>query len=172
MRTLERPGLFRAVPIDWSVQELPSGDPIVRVHFECREVYENEAWRDLADRRMVRGDFFVLKKGGATNEGVVSSLVKHLGWNGAFAQILDNPCPPESGIVQVEVEAREFKGKTYCQVKWINGANAKPKGAGIGHSEVRDLDKKYGGDLQKLAKKFSAQKPADDHPVDTSSIPF
>lgn len=170
MRFLERPGLFRAVPIDWSVQELPSGDPIVRVNFECREVYENETWREMADRRMVRGDFFVLKKTGAPNDGVVSSLVKHLGWTGAFAQILDNVSPPKTDPVQVEVEAREFKGKTYCQVKWINDVSAKPKGAGIGHSEVRNLDKRFGGDLQKLAKKFSAAKPAEESRDD--SIPF
>jgi hypothetical protein len=173
VRLLDRPGLFKAKPTGWSVQLLPSGDPLVRVEFECNQVLEGETWQRI-DPKMTRGDFFLVSRTGAPNEKVVEMLCCMLGWGGSFAQIHDGP-PPQQNAVQVEVEGRDYKGKTYYQVQWIRPEDAEARGGGVSPEKAHALDKKYGKDFAAIAKKCAKPTPkggssTDD--MDLSSVPF
>lgn len=172
MKFLERPGTFKACPTEWSVQALPSGSPIVRVNFECSHVLEGDEWQPMREPARVRGDFFVLKQTGEPNPGVVDSLCRVLGWDGTFEQVHRSPFPPNMGVVQVEVEAREYKGKTYCQVKYLDAEGSKPRNAPISAIEAANLDKKYGGSLSRIAKKSAAAAKRDVPPPADDDIPF
>ncbi|MFY9341120.1 MAG: hypothetical protein WAT39_01435 [Planctomycetota bacterium] len=152
MRPLDRPGTFKARAFEWSVQSLPSGDPLIRVLFKCEIERDGEDWPTMIEPRVVRGDFFLVKKTGTPNEAVVEMLCKHLDWHGTFEELATRQ--PHDGLVQVEVEANDYKGKTYFQVRWLRGEN-EDRGGGVSAEKVAELDKRLGGEMKALAKKFA-----------------
>ncbi|HYG55140.1 MAG TPA: hypothetical protein VD965_07565 [Burkholderiales bacterium] len=177
MRFLDRAGVFKARAVEWMVRELPSGSPIIRVSFEVFEqLGDGEQFRPMASgSRIVHGDFFPVKQTGSPNEKVVEMLCCLMGWGGSFAEV--HGCPPNQGPVQVEVEGRDYKGKTYYQVNWIRAEDAQAGGGGnIPPEKLSSLDDKYGKSLAAVAKKASAQKreqaPAAEPTTDFGDIPF
>lgn len=162
MRAIDRAGFFRARAMEWTLRKLPSGDPIIRVTFECDAVKDGQDWRPITPG-VVNGDWFVVKRTGAPNEKVVEMLCVQLGWGGSFTEVVGSP--PNGEPLQIEVDGREHNGKTYYQAQWI-----KPLGAGgagdMDPVEAVELDKKL--NLAGMAKKFA--RPSKAQP--SSDVPF
>jgi hypothetical protein len=157
VKYLDRPGLFKAKPIDWLLRYTTSGAAIIQVTFECVELHDGESWGPIPPS-FVRGDFFPLKKTGAANDVVVEMLCMYLGWGGTFAEV--DGAPLQKGLVQVEVEGRDYKNKTYYGVQWIRDENAEPRGGGVSAEDAHNLDREHGKALRAAASKFTKARPA------------
>lgn len=163
---ITRPGTFKARPTAWSVRRLPNGNVCIRVEFEAFAIRDGEKWV-AGPARSVRGDFFPLKKTGAPNEKVAAMLCNTVGWGGTFTEITETP--PMDSVVQIDVEGRDYNGKTYFDVKWVRAESDDGKRGddALGAVEVVALDKKHGADLRAFAQKAKRAAPAAD-----SDIPF
>lgn len=172
MKAVDRSGTFKATATEWSVRTIATGAPIITVFFECFAVLEGDEWESI-EPRTVKGDFFVLKKTGAPNEKVAEMLCLYVGWGGSFAEVVGSP--PSGDIpMQIDVEGRDYKNKTYYQASWIRAVDAPPRGGGsITHDEASDLDAKFGKSLGSIAKKVATTKPAQRPDADYGcEIPF
>lgn len=156
MKFLDREGLFRGTAVEWRIKTLPSGDPIVSVSFEVDAVRDGDDWTILPEKRSVGGDFFVVKKTGAPNDKIVEMLASQLGWGGLFSEVVGSP--PIKGPFALEVQGRDYKGKTYFSVNWVKSAEAKVAPP----VNVDDLDKRF-ADVRKVASKSKAA-PTEDIP--------
>ncbi len=142
---------------------LPSGDPKVRVLFECVEYWhqEVEKWAPIPGGRATRGEWFLVKKTGHPNEKVVQMLCVHLGWSGDLRQI--HGTPPQDGLVQVRVKSSEWNGKTYFNADWVLAADANPMAtAAAGPAAPDQVDvamQKHGKAFLAAAAKFANAKP-------------
>lgn len=168
MRALNRRGDFKGKPIGWSIKMLPSGTPIIVAEFEVSKELRDGTW-DRCDPCVVRGDFFIFKKTGAPNDKVVEMLCRTLGWCGQFAQI-HNEAPPDVDL-ELEVDGRDYKGKTYYSVNWIRHEGEAAKNAPITEDAVAQMDAKFGKALKAVAAKVKSQtdeKPAEER----GDIPF
>lgn len=164
MKALEREGLFRARPMQWEVHLLPSGDPKVRVMFECVEYWNSEAnaWVFIPGGRACRGEWGLVKKNGAANDKVIEMLCLHLGWGGDLRQVQGEP--PQQGRVQVRVKANEWNGKTYFNADWIMSGDANPMATAgpAGPADPVKVDaamQKHGKAFLAAAAKFAKAKP-------------
>jgi hypothetical protein len=167
VRHINRGGTFKGAPIAWSIKMLPSDTPIVVVEFEVSKELRDGAWQ-ACDRCVAKGDFFVFKKTGAPNDKIVEMLCRTLGWCGQFAQI-QNEMPPDLEL-ELEVEGRDYKGKTFYSVNWIRHEGEAAKDAPITADAVAKLDAKFGKSLRSVAEKVKPNNV--EPPVDASSIPF
>lgn len=163
---ITRDGTFKARPTAWSVRKLSTGNVCIRVEFEAFAIRAGDKWAD-GPARSVRGDFFPLKKTGAPNEKIAAMLCNTIGWGGTFAEITETP--PLDAVVQIDVEGRDYNGKTYFDVSWVRAENddGKKPEESLGAVEVVALDKKHGADLRAFAQKAKKAAPAAE-----SDIPF
>lgn len=165
---ITRPGTFKARPTAWSVRRLSNGNVCIRVEFEAFAIRDGEKWV-AGPARSVRGDFFPLAKKGGPNEKVAAMLCNTVGWGGTFTEITETP--PMDSVVQIDVEGRDYNGKTYFDVKWVRaeGDDGKKPEESLGAVEVVALDKKHGADLKAIASKV---KKAPAKAVEDDGIPF
>lgn len=167
MRFLSRKGDFKGNPIGWSLKMLPSGTPIVVVEFEVSKELRDGAWLSC-DHCVVKGDFFVFKKTGAPNDKIVEMLCRTLGWGGEFLQI-QNEQPPDVEL-QLEVDGRDYNGKTFYSVNWIRHEGEAAKDAPVTPDEVAKMDAKFGKALKAVTAKVKPKTEAP--PDDMRNIPF
>lgn len=155
---ITRAGTFKGRPTAWSVRKLTNGNVCIRVELEVFAIRDGDKWVQ-GPSRSVRGDFFPLKKTGAPNEKVAQMLCETLGWGGTFAEITETP--PLDAVVQVDVDGRDYNGKTYFDAKWVRAESddgKKPEQA-LGAVEVVALDQKHGADLRAFAQKAKKATP-------------
>lgn len=170
-RRLAREGIYKGRAIGWAVRKLPTGSIAIRVEFEVHQRMEPDGSWKPGPAASVAGDFFVIKQTGQPNETVASMLCETIGWGGTFAETTETL--PLDAVVQIEVEGRDWKGKTYFDAKWIRQENDAGKKRSAGNEDldavaVVNLDKKHAADLRAIAAK--AKKPAATNPDD--GIPF
>jgi len=166
---IAREGTFKARPTAWSVRRLNNGNVCIRVEFEAFAIRSDGGKWAEGPPRSVRGDFFPLKKTGAPNEKIAAMLCNTLGWGGTFTEITETP--PLDAVVQIDVEGRDYNGKTYFDVKWVRaeGDDGRKPEESLGAVEVVALDKKHGADLKAIASKV---KKAPAKAAEDDGIPF
>jgi hypothetical protein len=142
----QREGWFRARPVAWHAKQIPTGSVAICVGFEV--VADLHGTR-IDGRQRVQGDFFVTKSTGAPNQKVAQLLCDCAGWGGTFAELSE--VPPLDAEIEVEVEAREHKGKLYYQAKWMRPIGGDSEGGG-GSVDLAKLDAKHGAEIRKAIK--------------------
>ena len=172
MRTLQSAGTFRGKPTGWQVKQIPSGSVAITVEFEVGSQKEGDNWKAITPA-FVKGDFFVAKQTGAPNEKVVAMLGRYLGWGGTFAEITETP--PLDAVVEVDVEEKPWKDRTFFEVRWIRQPGEAAKAAtpaALDYGAAKSLDQKFGAAFAKVAKKAKAEATKAEPPQDFGDIPF
>lgn len=174
MRTLQSEGTFRGKATGWQVKQIPSGTVAITVSFEVDTQKTGDDVQKVQPA-FVKGDFFVTKKTGAPNEAIAEMLCRCLGWGGTFAEITETP--PLDAEVEIDVEAKQWKDRTFYEARWVRmpGEAAKTGGpAPLGYGEAKSLDQKLGAAFAGIAKKAKAEAPKKvERPTeDYGDIPF
>lgn len=174
MRTMQTEGTFRGKATGWQVKQIPSGQVAITVMFEVDKQRVGDEVKSCAPA-FVKGDFFVTKKTGSPNDAIAEMLCRCLGWGGTFAEITETP--PLDAEVEIDVEAKQWKDRTFYEARWIRmpGEAAKAGGpAPLGYGEAKALDKKMGAGFADIAKKAKsdATKRVERTTEDYGDIPF
>lgn len=162
---LDRPGIFKAKPFDWSIQPSDKTKSVaVSIGFLILSQYEDGEWISWEDYEphVTRGWFYIIGKDGNLNQTAVDQLVKSLDWYGDLKAI-KNGLPPDV-VVQINVKANEYNGKTTFKAGWMNPENFVPEAFGASDDEVSGLTAQFGSLLRAAASvarpKTPATKPA------------
>ena len=159
---LDRAGIFRAKPFDWSIQPSTKSKSIaVSVGLLVLAQYEDGQWTDWApyEPHQTRGWWYVVGKNGQVNTTAVEQLVKSLGWNGDLKAVTG---PVPDVVVQVTVKAEEYNGETNYKAGWMNPEDFVPESSGASEDDVAKLSVQFGSLLRAAAAaaKPAAKKPA------------
>lgn len=161
---LNQPGVFKALPVAWSIQESEGGSQSVAlvIEFLIREEWENGEWTSWAEYEdhTIRGYFYIVKRDGTVNAKQVESLAKSLGWTGDLRAVEGDP--PDR-LCQIVVKEEVYQGKTQVKVKWINPEDYTPGLMGVDAETVGGLQTRFGSLLRAAAAsalKTSGPKPA------------
>jgi len=149
---IDRAGIFKARPFDWSVQPSASSKAIaISIGLLIESQYENGEWLSWAEYEphTVRGWWYVIGKNGQVNTVAVEQLTKSLGWNGDLKAIRVSG-PPDL-VVQVKVEANEYNGKTTYKAGWMNPEDFVPDFSGASEDDVAKLSVQFGSLLRAAA---------------------
>jgi len=150
---VDREGIFKAKPLDWSVKKFDGSSSVaINIRFEIVSMLNDQGgWDDWTQfvETFVYGDFFVLKRDGSVNDVTVKQLSESLGWNGSLHQVATNR-PPDC-IVQVSVKHETYNGKSYFKAGWINPENFTPSGQGEDADSAKALDAQFGSLLRAAA---------------------
>ena len=162
MTLVDRPGIFKAHPVRWAVQEAKDSKAVwLWVDFGLDEFLQQSEWFSWAEyNHNVYGKFFVIKKDGTVNTDTVDHLVESGLWSGDLAEVL-GPVPGIS--VQVTVKDEEYIGKdgqprTSRAVAWIRPGDYSPKAPGLDEGGVQALVGRYGSLLRAAAAAAKAKK--------------
>jgi hypothetical protein len=148
---LDRPGIFRAKPFDWSIQPSKETKSVaISIGFLIEAQYENGEWTSWADYEphTTRGWFYVVGKTGQPNQTAIDQLVKSLNWFGTLKEIQS---PPPDVTVQINVKANEYNGKTTFKVAWLNPGDYVPEAPGASDDDVSKLHLQFGSLLRAAA---------------------
>jgi hypothetical protein len=171
---LDRSGIFKARPFDWSVQPSDKTKSVaISVGLLIIAQYENGEWVSWEgyEPHQTRGWWYVIGKNGQVNTTAVEQLAKSLGWNGDLKAI--NGDAPDV-VVQVSVKAEEFNGKTNYKAGWMNPENFVPENIGASDEDVSKLSIQFGSLLRAAAssvKKTPAAKTPPKSPPKASHTP-
>jgi len=116
---LDRAGLFKARPIEWSVYTANSGAVSVNIQFKITAMYTEgkwQSWEDFTDV-VVYGSYWVVKKDGTVNTGTVDQLARSIGWNGDLRATVS---PVKDVEVQITVTEEDYEGKVQYKAGWMN----------------------------------------------------
>jgi hypothetical protein len=189
---LDRPGIFKARPFDWSVQPSATSKAIaISIGLLIEAQYENGEWTSWAEYEphQVRGWWYVIGKNGQVNTVAVEQLAKSLGWNGDLKSI--RAAEPPDVVVQITVKSEEFNGKVTHKAGWMNPGDHVPDAFGASDEDVQKLSVQFGSLLRaaaasvakttpkgppkttpKPAPKPSTPPPATPLPDDKEPVPF
>jgi hypothetical protein len=145
-------GRFRGRPVSWRAKTIPSGAVAVSVTVEITADDAGNYCDGVGGQ--VVGDFFVVKATGAPNEKVCAMLCDTVGWGGTMAELAETP--PLDAEIEVEVEARDYKGKTYHQIRWLSPIGGRSK-ADASPVDLPSLDAKHGAALAAFRRKDGAK---------------
>lgn len=149
---LTRAGIFKAKPIEWAVRRTEGSKSVaINIRFHIIAQLDTGEWVDWStyEDHHVYGAFYVVKKDGGVNQNPVEQLSQCLGWNGSFAQVL-NQAPPDV-VVQITVKEDEYHGKTSFKVQWMNPGDHAPGMRGEDESGAKELDAMFGSQLRAVA---------------------
>lgn len=152
MTNLDRPGIFKARPVQWKVKTFEGKASVaIAIEFVVTAQLDGGDWVDWSGYapHHVWGDFFVVKKDGTSNVATVQQLAVSLGWNGSLRQI--NSTAPPQDEVQITVKDEVYNGKTYYKASWINPGDYVPNGGGADDAEVDQLEARFGSLLRAAA---------------------
>jgi len=194
MANLDRPGIFKARPVQWFVRTNENSQSVAVVieYLITAQLVEGEwqSWENYEPHKCW-GNHFVVKRDGKANVRTVQQLAESIGWGGSLKQVTDE-MPPDC-VVQVNVKANVYEGQTSYRVEWVNPEDYVPTGGGAEPDEVAKLDARFGSLLRAAAGSGSrpAAKPAPapaprqttiapptppapkpEPPLDMSQIPF
>lgn len=149
MNKLDRPGIFRAIPVSWSVikgKETKSVGLAITYKILAQLVDPaTDEWDDWTkyDEHEVSGAVWIVGKDGSVSEAGVKRLAESLGWDGDPASI---PAGPPQTECQIEVAYNNFKGREGYIVQWLN-----PLGGTQSYADVTDLSIQYGAEMRAAA---------------------
>jgi len=171
---LDRAGLFKARPVEWSVFTADSGAVAINIQFRITAMYEGGEWQSWADytEMIVYGAYWVVKKDKSINTGTVDQLAKSIGWNGDLRAVT-TPVPDVE--VQIAVKEDEYDGKTQYKAGWMNPGDYVP----MPQTSEEDVSKLHGqfGSLLKAAagaalEEQTKQKPPAGKKEEGDDLPF
>ena len=157
---LDRPGIFKARPFDWSVQPSATSKAIaISVGLLIESQYENGEWASWSEYEphQVRGWWYVIGKNGQVNTVAVEQLAKSLGWDGNLKSI--HAAGPPDVVVQITVKANEYEGKTTYKAGWMNPGDHVPESAGASEDDVAKLSVQFGSLLRAAAASVAKAAP-------------
>ncbi|MGE0191982.1 MAG: hypothetical protein AB7T63_08050 [Planctomycetota bacterium] len=192
MRRLDRPGIFRARPLSWSVRTSETSQAVaISIEFAVLAQLEASSWTSWAEyeEHRVYGQFYVIKRDGSVNQTVVEQLAGALGWNGDLRTVA-GPVPDVT--VQITVKEDAYNGQVRFKADWINPGDHTPQVPGASQGEVGTLQARFGSLLRaaaagarshskpsappvakaKAARDDVARNPISDEPMDDDAIPF
>ncbi len=149
---VDRKGNFRAEIKEYGLQKKDSGAVGVRMKFHILECWnpEGEVWDDWREHNVEAwGTSWIIKKdNGGVNNNAVEALVKHTGWDGSLASIVNSTWAPTP--CQVSTEANTYNGATTYPVNFINAYDQVP-GANVGNvtsDGLKELEARFGAPLR------------------------
>ncbi len=148
---LDRAGIFKARPYDWSVQPSQNSKSVaVSMGFLILEELEGSEWVSWAntDPYVVRGWWYVIGREGKINTTAVEQLAKSLGWDGDLAVVGGEP--PDK-VVQIVVKTEEYEGKSRTKATWMNPEDYTPEFGGASSEDVSKLKSQFGSLLKAAA---------------------
>ncbi len=187
MRRLDRPGIFRARPLSWSVRASETSQAVaLSIEFLILAQFEGSRWTNWAEYEPHRvfGDFYVIKRDGSVNQTMVEQLAASLGWSGDLREV--GQAVPEV-TVQITVKEDAYNGQVRFKADWINPGDHVPPPAGTAKGELGALQARFGSLLRAAAagarrtapvppapagRAPSPPPPAEATPFDDGDIPF
>jgi hypothetical protein len=167
---LDRAGIFKARPFDWSVQPSASTKSVaISIGLLIEAQYEDGEWVSWAEYEphQTRGWWYVIGKNGQINLNAVEQLAKSLGWNGDLKAITgDAP----NVVVQVSVKANEYEGKTTYKAGWMNPEDYVPESSGASDEDVSKLSVQFGSLLRAAAASAKKAAPAAKAPAKIAKL--
>lgn len=151
---LEQEGTFRAVATAWSLGKPKEGSQAVPVVIDFTVTAkldddgDSRVWTDWSgyEDQTIEGRFYVVGKDGAPNAANVERLARCLGWT---PDALDSA--PPGTVVQIEVKADEYNGRTTLKVQWLNPADYVPTAPTQSPAEVRAFKARFGSQMRAIA---------------------
>jgi hypothetical protein len=159
MKRLDRPGIFKADLIRWSVRTSQQSSAIaISIEFLVMAQLDGAAWADWTqyEDHSIYGDFWVVKSNGTINTPAVENLASAIGWNGDLEAIQGDP---PGGQVQITVKEEEYNGQKRLKVAWINPGDFSPVPAGVSTEQVREMQMRFGSLLRAAAAGSGKPKP-------------
>lgn len=164
MRRLDRPGIFKARPLNWGVRTAESGAVAIALEYLILAQLDGSAWVDWsgADEHAVFGDTYVVKKDGSVHTSGVEQLVAALGWNGDLRSVAGQP--PQV-VVQITVKEEEYQGKKRLKASWVNPGDYSPRPEAASDGDVARLQVRFGSLLRAAAAVAAKKAPAKPAPA-------
>jgi hypothetical protein len=157
---LDRPGIFKARPFNWSVEPSTSSKAVaISIGLLIEAQYENGEWISWSEYEphQVRGWWYVIGKNGQVNQTAVDQLAKSLGWNGDLKGI-SNSSPPDV-LVQITVQTNTYNEKTTYKAGWMNPGDFVPEFGGASEEDVAKLSVQFGSLLRAAAASVAKAAP-------------
>ena len=151
MIALDRDGIFKAVPVSWSIKEARETSSVaISIQFRIVAQLDGSEWMSWEEfePHQVWGDFWIIKKDGTINQTTVEQLSDALGWSGSLVEVQGTP---PAAIVQVTVKADEFNGVTRFKASWLNPGDYSPTPGGAPPEKVKALQARFGSLLRAAA---------------------
>lgn len=164
MSAVDRPGRFKAKPIEWRVKEV-NDKPMFEVDYLITEFLNPESeWEDWSPYDVqIQTGYYLFCKDGSTNEFAVKSVKECFGWSGSSLAELQSG--DWSGIVvQLTIDWDEYKGKQSLKVKFTNHGDRAVATAAT-PEKLRYLDASWGAKLKALAGPVAAARPQPARPA-------
>jgi hypothetical protein len=122
--------------------------PVVIDFTVTAKLDEDGEWVDWSDYddQTIEGRFYVVGKDGVPNVPNVERLARCLGWT---PDVIDDP--PPSTVVQIEVKAEEYNGRTTLKVQWLNPSDFVPAAATQSPAEVKAFKQQFGSQMRAIA---------------------
>lgn len=153
MPLLDRPGRFRAKPVDWSVDQKDDGPPFFKMLFKITAGPGEgvAAWDDWSGYDFqITGYFYLFKKDGSSNLITIDKLKQSLGWDGIDLVALQNAKLGDLEV-QIEAEQSEWEGKQRLKVSWIHPSDYQPGLKIMEPQKVKTLAAQWGSKLRAVA---------------------
>ncbi len=149
---LDRAGIFRAKPFHWAV--IPSKETksvAVYVNSLIVSQFDGKEWVswEESEPHTTGGYWYVIGKDGKINETAVKQLVESGLWDGKLETVAEFD-PPDI-IVQLNVKANEWNGKTTYKPAWMNHENFVPNFDGATGDDLKVISNQFGSLLRAVA---------------------
>lgn len=175
---VDREGDFRAEIVEFGLRELDSKAVCVPIRAKITEFWNGEAWDDWRQYDMhAGGDIWIGKKDGSANDKQIEALMRHAGWDGSLAALVDGSWHPTP--CQITVKQDSYEGKTTYKIAWLNAFDRTPGGgsmSNVDEAKVKGLEARFGqtlralsGNVRRNAAAPSGRKPP--APPKASSVP-
>lgn len=152
MPKLDRPGIFRAEIVDYSLQDSQSSEAVgIACRFAPYQKLEpNGEWVDWNYGQEVYGTVWIIKADGTVNERSHNEFMRASGWDGELESIINKTFQPWP--VKIDVQNEEYNGKTQLRVKWINHHDDEGQGMrSIEEAKAKALAAKYSAKFRAIA---------------------
>lgn len=153
---LKREGRFKAKILRHAVNETGQNRLVTfMAEFQIVAELDDDVWHPREASEEITGYFYLEKKDGELNSGIIKSLKSALGWDGVDPFWLQDT-DLRGRVVQLNVKAEVYDGKTRYKVAYIDAEDVTGSGApGIEPAvgALRSLiESRIGEKLKKLAK--------------------
>lgn len=163
MPRVDHPGIYRAQPISYGVQESKKGKSVaVVIRYQIVESYDPDKkewldWREC-EAHTIDGYHYVVKSDGEINDTTVEQLIRATGWSGKFSDFNDDSLKLKA--CQITVADEEYEGKHTLKINWVNPWDFTP---GLQNRIDKDglaaLDNKYGSKMRAKAGNLARNVP-------------
>lgn len=149
---LDRPGIFRATPLQWKPVESKNGAFGIDVKYRIAAILDPDTreWVDWTEADVeIVGQHWLVKTDKTLNDQTVDQVIAALGWSGNFIDF-DNenleltPC-------QIQVQEEDYRDRKQLKVSWVNPWDYTPGGKAADASMLKQLDSRFGAQARAKA---------------------